>query len=175
MGADPVKIILLISVLFICIAAFIFLRKKLSSLLKGKFGGIIKGMAEGIGSIRKMESPGRFVLLSLMIWVCYFYSLYFCFFALNGTSHLGFKECLTLLLLGTFGVIFSPGGLGAYPLILYGILVNTYHVDEVSSFALPWLSWTSQFVLIVVLGVLSLVFLPIYNRNKNVVSRAVKE
>ena len=175
MSHDPLKIGVFVFLLLVVGAAFLFLRKKLSGILKGKFGGIIKGMAEGIGSVRKMESPFQFVLLSLLIWICYFYSLYFCFFALEGTSKLGMEECLTLLLLGTFGVIFSPGGLGAYPLILYGILVNTYHIDEVSSFALPWLSWTSQFVLIVVLGVLSLIVLPLYNRNKDVVPSGVKE
>jgi uncharacterized membrane protein YbhN (UPF0104 family) len=152
-------------------AAFFLMRKKISGLLKGKLGGIVKGMGEGIGSIRKMEKPFQFILLSLMIWGCYFYSLYVCLFALPGTSHLGQRECLTLLLFGTFGVIFSPGGLGAYPAIVGGILYATFGVDKVSSFALPWLSWTSQFILVVGLGILCLLFLPLYNRNKNVVSQ----
>jgi len=160
-------------VIFIVVATFallFLLRKKFASLLKGKFGSIIKGMGEGIGSIRKMEKPFQFIFLSLAIWACYFYSLYFCFFAIPGTSHLGQKECLTLLLFGTFGVMFSPGGLGAYPAIVGGILLYTFKVDVVSSVALPWLSWTSQFILIVVLGILSLIILPILNRKKNVVS-----
>ena len=170
-GGDngTLKLIILISILLVLLGVFFLLRKKFAALLKGKLGGIIKGMAQGIGSVRKMENPFRFVILSLLIWACYFYSLYFCFFALPGTSGLGQKECLTLLLFGTFGVIFSPGGLGAYPAIVGGILLYTYHVDQVSSFALPWLGWTSQFILIVVLGLLSLVVLPIYNRKRNVV------
>jgi uncharacterized protein (TIRG00374 family) len=169
-GSSALTLIVLAAIVILLIAAVWALRKKFTSLLKGKLGGIIKGMAQGIGSVRKMENPAGFVLLSLLIWVCYFYSLYVCFFALPGTAHLGQKECLTLLLFGTFGVIFSPGGLGAYPAIVGGILLYTYHIDQVSSFALPWLAWTSQFVLVVILGLLSLVVLPIYNRNKNVVS-----
>lgn len=167
---SPVKMILLGVVLIVIVGGLFLLRKKISSILKGKFGGIVSGLGEGIGSIRKMDKPFMFILNSIMIWACYFYSLYFCFFALPGTSNLGQSEALTLLLFGTFGVIFSPGGLGAYPLILSGILINTYHIDEVSAFALPWLSWASQFVLIVVLGVISLIVLPIINREKNVVS-----
>lgn len=170
LSQNPVKLMVLVAGLLLFVALLFMLRKKFASLLKGKFGGILKGMAEGIGSVRKMKNPVQFILLSLSIWLCYFYSLYFCFFALDGTAHLGVKECLTLLLFGTFGVIFAPGGLGAYPLILYGILVNTYHVDEVSAFALPWLSWTGQFVLVLVSGLLSLIVLPIYNRKRNVVS-----
>jgi uncharacterized protein (TIRG00374 family) len=167
---SPTKIIVLSLIVLIMIAAFFVLRKKFSSLLKGKLGGILKGMGQGLSSIAKMDKPFQFIVLSFMIWACYFYSLYVCFFALNGTSHLGQKECLALLIFGTFGVIFSPGGLGAYPAIVGGILLVTYHVDEVSSFALPWLSWTSQFVLILFLGLVSLIVLPLYNRNKNVVS-----
>lgn len=170
MSQSPVKMMVLAAVLLGCVAGFFLLRKKLSSLLKGKLGGMIKGMAEGIGSIRKMEKPLEFVFLSLLIWACYFYALYVCFFALKGTSHLGQQECLTLLLFGTFGVMFSPGGLGAYPAIVGGILLYTYHIDQAYAFALPWLSWTSQFILIVILGVISLVVLPLYNRNKDVVS-----
>jgi uncharacterized membrane protein YbhN (UPF0104 family) len=153
----------------VMIAGFFLLRKKFSTLLKGKLGGILKGMGEGLGSIAKMEKPYKFIVLSLLIWACYFYSLYVCFFALNGTSHLGQSECLTLLLFGTFGVMFAPGGLGAYPAIISWILFNTYGVDEISSFALPWLAWTSQFALILVLGLISIIIVPLYNRNRNVV------
>ncbi len=167
---SPTKIVIVVASILIMVVAFFVLRKKFSSLLKGKLGGIIKGMGQGLGSIAKMEKPFQFVVLSLLIWACYFYSLYVCFFALSGTSHLGQSECLTLLLFGTFGVIFAPGGLGAYPAIISWILFNTYHVDEVSSFALPWLAWTSQFALILVLGLVSLIILPLYNKDKNVVS-----
>ncbi len=167
---SPLNMIILVVLIIGCIVLIYGMRKKFASLLKGKLGGIIKGMGQGIGSIRNMEKPFQFVALSLGIWACYFYSLYFCFFALSGTSHLGQRECLTLLLFGTFGVMFSPGGLGAYPFIVGGILLSTFHVDQVSSFALPWLSWTSQFILIMIFGMLSLIILPLYNRKKHVVS-----
>ncbi len=169
-GQSPLKIIVFSLAVLAIVAGFFLLRKKFAQLLKGKLGGILKGMGEGIGSIRKMENPVQFIVLSLMIWACYFYSLYICFFALPGTSHLGQKECLTLLLFGTFGVMFSPGGLGAYPAIVGGILLYTFKVDVVSAFALPWLSWSSQFILVVALGIISLIVLPLYNRKRNVVS-----
>lgn len=171
---NPVKIILLIVFLAACVGGFLFIRKKISSLLKGKLGNVLKGLGEGIGSIRKMDKPLQFVFLSLLIWASYFYALYFIFFALKGTSHLGHKECLTLLLFGTFGVIFSPGGLGAYPYIISTILITTYGLEKVPAIALPWLSWTSQFILIVIAGLISLVVLPIYNAKRNVVSPTVK-
>ena len=166
---SPTKLIMLGVLMVVLTAGFFLLRKKFSGLLKGKLGGILKGMGEGLSSIAKMEKPYKFIVLSLLIWACYFYSLYVCFFALNGTSQLGQSECLTLLLFGTFGVMFAPGGLGAYPAIISWILFNTYGVDEISSFALPWLAWTSQFALILVLGLISIIIVPLYNRNRNVV------
>jgi uncharacterized protein (TIRG00374 family) len=170
LSQSPTKMIILAGIIIVGVIAFFLLRKKFSTLLKGKLGGIIKGMGQGLSSIAKMDKPFQFVVLSIFIWACYFYSLYVCFFALSGTSHLGQSECLTLLLFGTFGVIFAPGGLGAYPAIVGGILMATYHVDQISSFALPWLLWTSQFVLILVFGLIALIVLPLYNKDKNVVS-----
>jgi len=162
---SPAKLVVLLVVVLAIIAAFVVLRKKFSALLKGKLGKIISGMGQGLGSVAKLEKPFQFIFLSVLIWICYFYSLYLCFFALSGTSGLGQSACLTLLLFGTFGVMFTPGGLGAYPAILYWILFNVYHVDEGASFALPWIAWTGQFVLILIFGLISLITLPIYNRN----------
>lgn len=170
LSQNPVKLTIIIAIVVILVGGFLFFRKRMANLFKGKFGNIIKGFGEGIGSIRKMEKPFMFVLLSFLIWASYFYSLYFCFLALKGTEGLGQSEALTLLLFGTFAVIFSPGGLGVYPVIFQAILVSTYAIDEVSAFALPWLSWGSQFVLLVFFGVISLIVLPIINRNKDVVS-----
>jgi glycosyltransferase 2 family protein len=170
-GPGNARMWLALGLTILGVAVVFLMRKKIMGILKGKLGGIIKGMAQGIGSIMKLKNPWKFVLLSLMIWASYFYSLYACFFALDATSHLGQKECLTLLLFGTFGVIFSPGGLGAYPAILGGILIYTYNIDIAYAFALPWLSWTNQFILVLVTGLACLIILPIYNRKKDVVSQ----
>ena len=47
----------------------------------------------------------------------------------------------------------------------------SFSIDTASSFALPWLSWTSQFILIVFTGIISLIILPFYNRKPHVVSK----
>jgi glycosyltransferase 2 family protein len=170
LSADRVRLVLALSLFALCVIAFLVLRKRIAAALRGKFGNVIKGLGEGLTSIRKTKHPVRFIFISLLIWACYFYSLYTCMFAIPETSGLGQSECLTLLLFGTLGVIFAPGGLGAYPYIISTILMSTYKLDAVPAIALPWLSWTSQFFLILFLGLLSLIVLPFYNRNKNGVS-----
>jgi uncharacterized protein (TIRG00374 family) len=167
---NPLKLTVLIIIAAIFIIGFFVLRKRMASVLRGKLGNIIKGFVEGIGSIRKLDRPIMFVVLSLAIWALYLFSLFSCFFAISGTAHLTLSQALTLLLFGTLGVIVTPGGIGAYQAILTGVLTTAFMVDVPSAFALPWLSWGSQFVMLVILGIISLIVLPIANRNKNVVS-----
>ncbi len=166
----PAKFIILISILIIVSIGLFLVRKKITRLLKGKLGNIIKGFGKGLSSVKDIDKKFQFMMLSLGIWACYFYSLYACFFAFTGTSHLGQSECLVLLLFGTFGVVFSPGGLGAYPAIITALLTY-YGVEQIAAFSFPWMAWTSQFILVVVLGLLSLILLPVINKSKtNVVS-----
>ncbi len=166
----PLLGIILLVVVAGSVAALFFMRKKIAGALKGKFGNFIKGFGEGLSSVRKMKNFWTFSLLSVLIWTCYFYALYFCLKALPETTSIGHKECLTLMLFGTFGVIFTPGGLGAYHLIIKQVLIF-YGVAVIPAVALPWLVWTSQFVLVLILGLLFLIVLPIINKNKNGVSQ----
>jgi uncharacterized protein (TIRG00374 family) len=166
-SAQPVKFIILISLAIIAFIGFMLIRKRLAKALTGKFGNIIKGFGNGLSSVKDIDKKFQFIALSIAIWASYFYSLYACFFAFAGTSELGHSECLVLLLFGTFGVVFSPGGLGAYPAIITALLTATYHVEIISAVAFPWMAWTSQFILVVVLGIISLILLPIINKNKS--------
>jgi len=166
-SAQPIKFIILISIVLIAFIGFMLVRKKLAKALTGKFGNIIKGFGNGLSSVKDIDKKFQFIALSIAIWASYFYSLYACFFAFAGTSELGHSECLVLLLFGTFGVVFSPGGLGAYPAIITALLTYTYHIEKISAVSFPWMAWSSQFILVVVLGIMSLILLPIINKNKS--------
>ncbi len=169
-GMSGTKTIIISVIFFGAIVAFLYFRKKIAAKLKGKFGNIIKGFLDGLSSVKKIKNMWAFAGLSLLIWALYFYCSYTCFFALPETSELGHKECLTIMLLGTLGIVFTPGGLGAYHLIVANILIY-YGVDKAESAAFPWLVWTSQFIVITFMGLLSLALLPIINRKKNVVQQ----
>lgn len=169
LSEHPVLAIVLITGVLIFVIAFFLLRKKISSMLRGKFGNVIKGFANGITSVKNIKHIWKFILLSIGIWAAYFYSLYMVFFAFKETSHLGQAECLTLILFGTFGVIFTPGGLGVYHGLIKEILVF-YGISEITGFSFPWLAWGTQFIMVVSLGLLSFILLPIVNRKKEHVS-----
>lgn len=166
MSASKVVIISLIAAGVII--TFMAFRKKIAGKLRGKFGNFIKGFLEGLLSIRKMKNFWAFAFFSVLIWAMYFYSTLVCLNALPETKVLGHKECLTLMLFGTLGVVFSPGGLGAYQMIVAGIL-TFYGIAEAPAIAIPWLIWTASFIMISFFGLLSLILLPIVNKNKNAV------
>lgn len=147
--------------------ALIYFRKKIMGKFTGKFGNAIKGFAGGLTSVKESKHKGVFTLMSVAIWCTYLLGLYFAFFAFEETAKLGLSEGLILLLFGTFGVIFTPGGLGAYHLIITSVLMY-YAIGDATAFAYPWVVWTTQLLVIVILGVLSLIMLPIYNKEKNV-------
>ena len=158
---------LIISISF-GIAVFIgfwMLRKKIKNKLTGKFGNIIKGFAGGLTSIKAVKNKLLFLINSVGIWAMYLLSMYACFFAFKETSTLGLSEGLVLILFGTFGVIFTPGGLGAYHAIITSVLIY-YNIGDVCAFAYPWIVWTSQLLVIAFLGTLSLIILPILNKNE---------
>ena len=164
--SNTVGLISLVIIILLIAMGLFLLRKKMAELWKGKLGNVIKGFGKGLSSVKDIDKIFQFIILSLAIWASYFYSLYVCFFAFEGTSNLGQSECLVLLLFGTFGVVFSPGGLGAYPAIITALLTY-YGVEQISAFSFPWMAWTSQFILVVSLGLLSLILLPIINKNKS--------
>jgi hypothetical protein len=163
----PVLGIVALVVVLAGIAGLFLLRKRIGKMLSGKFGSIIKGFGQGLSSVKQSKHKVMFSVLSLAIWATYLLGIYFCFFAFKETSHLGIKEGLVLLLFGTFGVIFTPGGLGAYHAIITAVL-GYYAIDDVTAFAFPWLVWSTQLIVIVIVGGASFVILPIYNKEKNV-------
>ncbi len=162
------KMMIAIAIVFAAIALGLFLfRKKIKTFFNSKIGGLLKGFGEGLASVRKVKNIWLFIFHSIFIWSMYFLGIYLCFFCLPETSHLGLKTCLALLLCGTFGVIFTPGGLGAYHGILTAILISAYGVEETTAKIFPWLPWGTGFVVVIVFGTLSLILLPILNKNSD--------
>jgi uncharacterized membrane protein YbhN (UPF0104 family) len=87
---------------------------------------VCKGFAEGLLSIRKINNPLLFLLLSIGIWICYVLMMYFCLFAMQATAHLSFMDCLTVFVIGSIGMIIPAPGAGA----------GTYHFAVMQSLLL---------------------------------------
>lgn len=129
--------------------------------LKEKFSGLIEGMT----SILKMKNKWAFLFHSFFIWFSYLLMFYVTIFALQETSAISFGAVIIGFIFGSLAIGFTNSGFGAYPLLVAEIFL-LYGIPDTAGTAFGWLVWTSQTVLMVVLGGLSFLFLPILNRNK---------
>jgi hypothetical protein len=151
--------------LLIMVAAFFYFRKKIQSLVSGKAKGFIKGLWDGLLSVKNVNKPAPFIIYTVLIWVMYILQVYVCFFAFAETSHLSIMVAVVIVVFGSLGVIAVPGGTGAYQLIVIQILTTVYLVANSVAFAFAWAVWTSQFILILSLGLMSLIFLALLNKD----------
>lgn len=124
--------------------------------------GIVWGMWQGVISVRKVRNLPLFIGHSIFIWIMYFITTYVCFFSTEATRHLGIGAALATLSMGSVGFIATQGGIGAYQLVVTGVLV-LYAVEKEMAYAFSWLAWSAQTIVVLVLGGLSMVMLPIVN------------
>ncbi len=120
----------------------------------------------GLTSIRGLKNKPLFIVYSVGIWSLYFLGTWIGFFAINETRHLGLADALSVLAMGSIGMIVSPGGIGAYALLVQKT-VAFYNVPSIPyGLALGWLLWFGQFLSFVLFGVASFILLPRINKKK---------
>ena len=156
-------------IVIIAIIVFIFfiIRNKIRKApLYIKIMRFIMGFVEGLKSLAKVEKPWLFVFHSLFIWLNYFLMVYFIFFCFSETMHITPDVALAVLIMGSFGIMLVQGGIGIYPVIVSKTLL-IFGVTKTVGYAMGWITWTSQTVVIIILGLASLVILPILNKHKD--------
>ena len=151
--------------LILIVAAIYYFRKKIQSLVSAKALGFIYGLWEGLKSIKNVDKPFLFLAHTLLIWLMYVLQVYVCFFAFPETASLSLMVAIVIVVFGSVGVITVPGGTGAYQIIVIQILTTVYMVSDTASNAFAWAVWTSQFILILFLGLISLILLAILNKD----------
>ena len=164
LGANKNFLVIFVGGIILFFAALFFFRKKIGKLFTGKIGHFINGFKNGILSVRKVPHPGWFIFHSLFIWAGYLFSLYACFFCFSETAGLSLNTALILLLFGTFGVIFTPGGIGLYQIIVTGLLIKLYPNTLTAAASFSWLSWGAQVGTVILFCGISLAIKPILNR-----------
>ena len=82
----------------------------------------LKGLWDGILSVRKVKWPLIFILESLLIWALYVASFYAATFALVETTNIGWEAIIITFVVGSFTFAFTNSGIGYYPLAVAGIL-----------------------------------------------------
>lgn len=163
---NKMMLIILGATAVLSIILFYYFRKKIKQLFSGKIKGFLKGLSGGLKSIRQVKSPSLFIFYSIAIWAMYAMQAYVCFFAFDQTNQLSVMVSLVLVVFGGVAVLVVPGGTGAYQVIVVQVLTTVYLISESNAFAFAWACWTSQFMVILFFGLLSLILLPIINKQK---------
>ncbi|HMK06247.1 MAG TPA: lysylphosphatidylglycerol synthase transmembrane domain-containing protein, partial [Flavobacterium sp.] len=125
----------------------------------------ISGLKEGVLSIFHMQKKMEYFLHTAFIWFSYILMFYITLFVLPETSSISFGAVVTAFVVGSIAIAFTNSGFGSYPFLISKILLF-YSISETAGNAFGWIVWSSQMFLVVILGVLSFLFLPIFNRSK---------
>jgi len=129
--------------------------KKQSKIIE-KIKNIIVGLWQGLISIKDLKHPHLFILYTIGIWVFYYLGVYVCFLAFDFLQGLGFMPAFVVMVVGTIGFIIAQAGLGAYPLIVAGVLA-LYGIDYAQGLAAGWIGWGVQQLMVLIVGFTTLI------------------
>lgn len=159
---QPIFFVVGLGVLFL--VGFILYIVLKRSKYKTKIKKFILGFIEGLKSIFYLKKASLFIIYSILIWVMYILMFYVTTFALPSTAGIQMGAVIAGFVVGALSIAATNGGLGTYPLgvqqvfILYGISAN-------QALVFGWLMWTAQTFMILILGGLSFLLLPLYNKK----------
>ena len=153
-------------ILAIIILFFKFRHKISGYTFYKKIKSIILDFGEGLKSLTKIKKPFWFIFHSIFIWFMYLLMAWVVFFSLPETSNLGLNVALAVLAFGSIGIIVVQGGIGIYPWIVAEILL-IFYIPQTKGYAMGWLLWTGQTLMIIVSGFVAMILLPLLNNKKN--------
>ncbi len=111
-----------------------------------------QNLIAGLLSIRQIRQQGAFWLMTVMIWVMYYFMSYLVVFSIPQTSGISMVAGLSILAMGGIGMA-APvqGGIGTYHLLVSGVLM-VYGASQSDAILLALLLHTSQSVFVILLG-----------------------
>lgn len=160
--------IVIFSVAFflLCVIVFIlFYRKIIRTTAYQKLLHFLSEIWKGVLSVRKLKSHNTFILLSIAIWTLYVLMTYVAFYALKETIGLTFAAGMVITAVGSMGMS-APvqGGFGVYHYLVANALI-IYGLEYNSGLVFATIVHTTQFLLIVLGGVISVIYLSTQRRN----------
>jgi hypothetical protein len=112
-----------------------------------------------------MEKKWAFLAHTAFIWVLYLAMFYVPFLALPETSGASISAVLASFVMASFSIVLVQGGIGVYPVAVAQTLM-LYGIDYEGGFAMGWIIWVAQTIMIVTFGVASLVLMPLLNERE---------
>ncbi len=106
-------------------------------------------------------------LAAVIIWFFYSIMVYLPVMMLQETSALNFIDGLTILAIGSLGIVAPvPGGIGAYHFIVKAILVELYNIDPNTAGSFAAITHAGQTLLNVIVGGLAYLAMVIFSKKQ---------
>lgn len=156
------KMYLFVGIGILLVTLFLILRKRIPTMVTS-IKQIFSGIWEGVMSATKLKQQKLFFVYSFGIWFLYLLATHVGLYATAGTES-SFATAISCLAYASIGMILTPGGIGAYAYFMAKVL-ELNGVDYTLGLANGTLQWFSQFLIVIVLGGLSLIILPIINKQ----------
>ena len=142
----------------VCAAAILVLLhvllRKLS--IYNKVRATIKGIWQGVISLKDVQNIPLFVFFTLAIWVSYFLHYYLTFFCFDFTADLGIGCAMVTFIVGSIAVIVpTPNGAGPWHFAVNTMLI-LYGVADVHALYFVLIVHTVQTLLVIILGIYAL-------------------
>lgn len=127
---DKMYWFLAVSFLLLILAAtalFVF-RNTIRTFFQTKLGAFLRGIWQGVLSVKNVANKPLFVFYTLLIWLMYYLMAYVLFFVTPETASLSPIQGLAILVMGGIGMAMPvQGGLGAYNLLV-GKTLESYNI-----------------------------------------------
>ncbi len=164
---DKIPLQLIVILFLIGSASFVvflliynYSKLKIVALFKEK----ISGLKEGLLSIIHMKDKWNFIFQTILIWFSYLITYFIATKVITETSSLSVGAIITCFVVGSIAIAFTNSGFGAYPFLTSKVLLF-YFIAEPAGTAFGWIIWTSQMLLVLILGLISFLLLPLLNRK----------
>jgi hypothetical protein len=165
-------ITLFVSVLlFVLAGAFVLLKKNKHWFEHHPFylkmRHFFRGVYDGVKTVKTMKHKWLFFIYTFLIWLFYALMVYVPVMMFPETSRLNFVDGLTLLAIGSLGIVAPvPGGIGAYHFIVKSILVELYHISPDIAISFATITHAGQTLLSVVAGGLGYLYILLTKTKK---------
>lgn len=134
----------------VCVLLYILLRKFSAHHMVKE---TLRGIWQGIASLRSVKNIPLFVFFTLAIWASYFLHYYLTFFCFEGTSQLGMMSAMVTFIVGSIAVIVpTPNGAGPWHFAVKTMLI-LYGVQEQEALYFVLIVHAVQTMLVVALGI----------------------
>lgn len=155
-----------VGIVVIAAAIWFGYRRLRQTALIGKIRGFVAGLWKGFSVVATMPGRGRWLLLTVALWGCYFLQLYAAFFAFPATAEVaeryGVGAVMICFVLSSISMIVpSNGGLGPWQqAIVFGLSIYAAGIPALTeAYAISFanLVMGSQTLLLILLGIFTFI------------------